>query len=136
MNMKENEMNDPFFNYIKEFGKENPKDGFHEIVLSAIEKRQSVFTYSPVISSFAWKIISLLIFALIVSVFLLTSEGTKNIVWLEQFMPDYKSISSINLLSYFPKVTITPLLSITLAVFFLFSLFGTYLSTSSRKRMI
>lgn len=129
-------MNDPFFNYIKEFGKENPKDGFHERVLSAIEKRQSVFTYSPVISSFAWKIICLLIFALIVSVFLLTSEDTMNIAWLEQLMPDYKSVSSINLLSYLPKVTITPLLSITLAAFFLFSLFGTYLSTSSRKRMI
>ena len=136
MKKNEKEMRDPLFKYIKEYGIENPKEDFHKKVLLSIEKKREVFTYSPVISNFAWKIISIIISGILVSSFLISSENKINIPWPKQLLPDYKTLDWINPISYLPKITISPLIGISIVVFFLLSIFATYLSASERKRMI
>ncbi|WP_192346806.1 hypothetical protein [Algoriphagus sp. Y33] len=61
--------------FISELGIEKPSVGFHKSILEKLNPKQTLSTYRPVVSSFAWKLISSAIVALVLYVILFLPGG-------------------------------------------------------------
>lgn len=136
MNTKENTP-DPLYRYFKELGKEKPEIEFHQKVLERIEKRKEIFKYKPVISTLAWKLISVIVTSILILSWFSTNENSLNTSWTNEVRPNVINLfSKINFLSQFPKVEISPVFGITTAAFFLLSLLAFYLNAMKTRRLI
>ena len=116
--MKQEELNklDPLKNWIKEVGMESPGPEFHMAVLKKIEVLPKTYlSYTPVISSFAWKVIlGLLAVVFIGSLVFIPADSHSTSLF--DKLPEYR-VPKFNLT--FPSLEFSPPFFLSIIAFFI-----------------